>query len=385
MSRISHRRLLALVGAVAVVVLGAGVAIAASGSDPKPPARPLGQALLTALQSPAVDGVSARIHFTNRLLPPGTLPKGTTLPFGASADGRLWLRRDGRLRLDVRSDAGAAEITYDGARLRVYDAGANTVSSFRLALPSMAGGGARGGALGALGALGARLGPLLSQVNVSGAIPSSTAGRPTYTIRISPKDDGGLLGAAEIAFDAGHGIPLRAAVYEQGSSDPVLELAATQVHYGAVSAADVTPRPHPGARTVDVDPSRLAAHAPVRTVSGVAAVRRRLGFPLAAPATVAGLPRRSVHLIRSGRDGGALVVYGRGLGAVLVFESRADGRSALLHGLKLPQVNIHGRTGTELATALGTIVTVQRDGVRYTVAGSVPPVAAENAARALTP
>jgi len=136
---------------------------------------------------------------------------------------------------------------------------------------------------------------------------------------------------------------------------------------------------------VAVDPTRLAAHAPVRTVSGVAAVRRRLGFPLAAPATVAGLPRRSVHLIRSGRDGGALVVYGRGLGAVLVFESRADGRSALLHGLKLPQVNIHGRTGTELATALGTIVTVQRDGVRYTVAGSVPPVAAENAARALTP
>ena len=52
-------------------------------------------------------------------------------------------------------------------------------------------------------------------------------------------------------------------------------------------------------------------------------------------ATVAGLPRRSVHLIRSGRDGDALVVYGRGLGAVLVFESRADGRSALLHGLKL--------------------------------------------------
>jgi hypothetical protein len=28
-------------------------------------------------------------------------------------------------------------------------------------------------------------------------------------------------------------------------------------------------------------------------------------------------------------------------------------------------------------------VTFERDGVRYTVAGSVPPVAAENAARAL--
>jgi len=63
----------------------------------------------------------------------------------------------------------------------------------------------------------------------------------------------------------------------------------------------------------------------------------------------------------------------------------ADRYFTVTDGLKLPQVNIHGRTGTELATALGTIVTVQRDGVRYTVAGSVPPVAAENAARALTP
>jgi outer membrane lipoprotein-sorting protein len=384
MSRLTdlpRRRLLALAAALAIVVLGAGVALAASNSSSKPPQRPLAAAVLSALQSPQVQGVTASIHFTNRLLPPGTLPKGSSVPFGASADGRLWLRRDGRFRLDVQSAAGNAELTYDGARLRVFDAGSNTVSSFRLRFPSLAGGTGRSGALGDLAA---KLGPLMSMVNVSGAIPSTTAGRPTYTIRISPKDDGGLLGAAEVAFDAGHGIPLRAAVYQQGDSRPVLELAATEVHYGAVPAADVAPRPHPGARVVAVDPSRLAAHAPVRTVSGVAAVRRRLGFPLAAPATVAGLPRRSVHLLRSGRNSGALVVYGRGLGAILVFETRAGGRPGVLDGLRLPQVNIDGRTGTELATALGTIVTVERAGVRYTVAGSVPPVAAENAARAVT-
>jgi hypothetical protein len=46
-------------------------------------------------------------------------------------------------------------------------------------------------------------------------------------------------------------------------------------------------------------------------------------------------------------------------------------------------VNIDGATGSELATALGTVVTFQSGGVQYVVAGSVPPVAAENAARGL--
>src|ERR687891_1649380 len=95
-----RRRLLATFAVVALVALGGGIALGASSSaDPKPPRRPLAQAVLTALQAPPVEGVTARIRFTNHLLPAGSLPKGTTLPFGASADGRLWLRNDGRMRL----------------------------------------------------------------------------------------------------------------------------------------------------------------------------------------------------------------------------------------------------------------------------------------------
>ena len=394
-SALPRRRLVAVLAA-ALVAVGAGVAgaaLGASDSATAPPKRPLAQAVLAALQAPPVEGVTARIRFTNNLLPAGSLPKGTTLPFGASADGRLWLRGDGRLRLDIHSDAGDAEVTYDGTRLRIYDAGSNTVSSFVLDLPSLTGAGTPGGAapgggagLGALGALAGKLGPLMSSLNISEPVPSTTAGRPSYTVRVSPKDDGGLLGAAEVAFDADHAVPLRAAVYEQGESDPVLELAATEVEYGPVAEADVAARPHPGAKVVDIDPRTLPGHpsaGAARSVNGVAAVRRAVDFPLAAPAEVAGLERRSFHLIRNGRDTGALGVYGRGLGAILVFETKGTAGSAPLQGLKLPEVNIDGRTGTELATALGTIVTFERDGVRYTVAGSVPPVAAENAARAL--
>ena len=72
-----------------------------------------------------------------------------------------------------------------------------------------------------------------------------------------------------------------------------------------------------------------------------------------------------------------------------MFQRKADpdGQKPLLgggrDGVTLPQVNIDGDTGQELATALGTLVTFESGGVSYLVAGSVPPVAAENAARGL--
>ncbi len=52
-------------------------------------------------------------------------------------------------------------------------------------------------------------------------------------------------------------------------------------------------------------------------------------------------------------------------------------------GLSLPTVSINGATGQELDTALGTVVQLHARRRRYTVLGSVPPAAAEAAARAL--
>ena len=78
------------------------------------------------------------------------------------------------------------------------------------------------------------------------------------------------------------------------------------------------------------------------------------------------------------------VTYGQGLGGDR--RAPAAGRSgrrqtAKPGGIDLPQINIDGATGTELATALGTRGALRRGGVTYTVLGSVPPAAAENAAR----
>jgi outer membrane lipoprotein-sorting protein len=386
---LSTRRLWLIVAGAAALVLTAGIAQAAlSGNVSKPRPKALARAILDALRAPEVKGVTARIHFTNNLLPSGSLPEGGTTPLATGADGRLWMTADGRARLELQSDAGDAQIVYDGKQLTVYDASSNTV--YRLPESSDQKPSKQPERKPTLANVRTMLRHLARDWNLSGAQPSVTGNRPSYTVRISPKDDGGLLGAARLAWDAATGAPLRAAVYAQGQRAPVLELKATHVSYGHVPASDVTLKPPPGAKMVDISPPPApSAHtrSKHRSVAGAKAVQRRLSFRLSAPAKLAGLPRQEVRLVSSGGNAGAVATYGKGLGAIVVFEHKADAAAGRQTGgrggLQLPQINIRGATGTELATALGTVLTFQRAGVAYVVAGSVPPAAAESAARGL--
>jgi len=388
---ISTRQLLAIAGAIVVLAGAAGIAQAALGGAAKPAPKPLDRAIVDAVDAPPVQGVTARIHFTNNLLPSGTLPQGSGSPVMTGADGRLWLSNDGRLRLELQSSAGDAQIVVADGRFSIYDAGSNT--AYVGTLPSSGDGTAHpGGAPLTLAGVDKALAQLGKLWSVSGAQPGTTAGRPSYTVRIAPKDDGGLLGAAELAFDAAHGVPLRAAIYAQGQSAPVIELAATSIAYGKIGDATFDTTPPAGAKLVQLGapalgtPSHGAGGAPV---DGLAAVQKQVGFTIAAPDTLAGLPRKDVRLLRAGGETGAIVSYGQGLGAIAVIQTPAQPGGAGASGdlgaaLKLPTVNVNGATGTELATALGTVVRFQHAGVGYVVLGSVPPLAAENAARALT-
>jgi outer membrane lipoprotein-sorting protein len=364
---------------VAVLAVGAAVASAALGGASAPPAKPLDRALLDAARAPDVAGVTARIHFTNDLLPSGSLPEGTTSPMITGADGRLWLSDDGKVRLELQSDSGDAQIVSDGSRFMVYDASSNTAYTGTLSrqherthktepAPTLAG-------------IDKGLANLSRMWTLSGAQPGTTANRPSYTVRISPKDDGGLLGAAELAWDAGRGVPLRAAVYAQGQATPVLQLEATHIAYGAIGASRFGVTPPAGAKVTQISAPAAPAAGKHAEVTGKGAVAKALAFPLAAPRSLAGLPLKQVRLVSSPEGKGAVSVYGQGLGAILVFQSKS--KENPLASLKLPRIAIGSATGSELATALGTVLTFQRDGVSYVVAGSVPPLAAENAARGL--
>src|SRR5918912_2529542 len=144
----------------------------------------------------------------------------------------------------------------------------------------------------------------MRDASVSGAIPGTVAGRPAYTVRVGPKHDGGLLGAGELAWDALRGLPLRAAVYAQGSDSPVLELTATDIAYGPVPASDFAVSAPSGAKVVQVrqpsaserDHARAARRRAEqrRRVRGLGAVQTALRFKLSARARRVGLPRREV-------------------------------------------------------------------------------------------
>jgi hypothetical protein len=232
---------------------------------------------------------------------------------------------------------------------------------------------------------------LAQDATVSGAQPDNVAGRPAYTVRVSPRHDGGLLGGAELAWDAANGVPLRAAVFASGNGNPVLELRATDISFGAVPAGDLTVPQPAGAKVVDLSPSAGGAGHEDRSgpqpVTGLDAVQAKVPFKVVAPDRLVGVKRQEVRLIDHGGTPGALVTYGQGLGGIAVIQTAAEpggkGTGSLPGGQSLPKISINGASGVELDTALGTVIRFQRGGVDYTILGSIPPTAAEAAARAL--
>ena len=103
---------------------------------------------------------------------------------------------------------------------------------------------------------------LSNHANVSGATPTDIAGQAAYTVRVTPKESGSLLGGAELSFDAVHGVPLRAAIYSSNSpSSPVIELAATEISYGPVDSSVFEFTPPPNAKVEEVvAPEKNAAN-----------------------------------------------------------------------------------------------------------------------------
>ena len=210
-------------------------------------------------------------------------------------------------------------------------------------------------------------------------------------MRVSPSHDGGLLGAVQLAWDAQQGVPLKLAVYSRGNPSPVLALTATDVHYGAISSSDLTVHAPASIKPVNVTLPTSSSLKGIKSHSGssatgTAAVAAALPFRLSAPGSLVGLPRKAVRLIQTGDSRAAVVLYGQGLGTIAVIEQQvATGKAANSSPLAaLPAISINGARGHELATALGTAIQVSRSGVTYTLIGSVPAVAAEAAARAVS-
>jgi outer membrane lipoprotein-sorting protein len=393
---VSTRRLLALIAGVVVIIAGGtAIALAATSGGPVPARSTLANAIHRAVTAPAVSGISARITFTNHLIDASDL-QGTD-PILQGASGRLWVSDTGQVRLELQGDNGDGQVVVNNRSFFIYDPTSN--SAYEGTFPADSHHAAQDKQQGppTVAEIQSNLNQLMQRVNVSGAIPSDVAGRAAYTVRVSPKHDGGLLGDAQLAWDAIHGVPLRFAIYARGDNSPVLELKVTHISYGKVSSSVFKISPPQGAKITKIATASTASTASAakgtrkgqKPVTGVAAVASHVPFKLVAPPKLVGLPRQSVQLLDMSGSSAALVTYGENLGGIAVIEHAAKPgahqatASSDQQGLSLPTISVHGATGTELDTALGTVVTFTRNGVSYTVIGSVPAVAAEAAARAL--
>lgn len=388
--RVSTRRLLALCAAVlAVAVGGTALAIAASSGGPVPQRKPLANAVHAALAAPEVSGVTARVKFTNHLFSSDNLNGSNPVMSGAT--GRLWATNDGRFRLELQSNGGDAQVVSNGQSWWAYDGQSHTV--YRGAVPQDKRSHAREDRwhTPSVTRIQRVINRVMKRAAITGPTPSNIAGEPAYTVRMEPRQGGGLLGGLEFAWDAAHGTPLRGAVYAKGEADPVLELEATDIQFGKVHSS-VFDIPAPKAGKVQrVKPheqggAKRSGERTHKPITGLARVRARTGFQLSAPATLGGRKRSHVALIgRDPRHRGALVTYGRGLDGIAVVEHRveASAKHDPLDSGKLPTVSIGGTSAKELSTPLGTVLRFERGGVSYTVLASAPRAAVEAAARGL--
>jgi hypothetical protein len=410
----STGRLLAVIGGL-IVAIGAGtaIAVAATGNGSVPKAKPLARAVHDALAAKPVKGITADITFTNNLISSDAIPGETADPLlQGTRHGRVWLSDDGRVRIELQGDNGDANLVVNKSSFWISDPMQNTV--YEGTLPADTADKAdKAGAKHANSAHGvptvaeiqSHIAKLMKSVDLGGVAtshPGDIAGRPAYSVSVSPKHSGGLLGQAQLAWDAVTGVPLRVAIYARGNGTPVLALAATNISYGQIADSDLNIQPPAGDKVVKVSSAEMhssaaqtaraarskAQHAHVR---GVTAVAGHVPFTLAAPKSLAGLPREGVSLLDWAGKPAALVTYGQGLGGIAVIEQDASSQAAAPStsgsgrgGLNLPTVSINGASGQELATPLGTVVRFTRGGVAYTVLGSVAPYAAETASRALT-
>ena len=372
---LSTRRLLALcLSAVAIAAGGTAIAIAAAGSGSTPPPKPLARAVHDSLTAPSVQGITARVEFTNHLIDSSGIHGANPLLTGAT--GRLWFAPGKGLRLELQSDNGDAQVVANPQQFFVYDGTSNTV--YRGKVPKHRESRAeRNHKVPSVARIQQGLNRARQhKLSISGPVPGNIAGQPAYTVRVAPGEPGGLLGAVELAWDAARGLPLRVAVYARGNNTPVLELVATDISYGAVKTSNFAIRPPADAHVVNLATQDNSGKQNQRHAA------RKLPFTVSAPATLAGRTRSGVRVLH-GKV--AVVRYGRDLDGLLVIEKAAkpETQTGGRHQLEFPTVDVNGATAKVIDTPLGSVVTFQRNGVQYTVLGSVHAAVTEAAARGL--
>lgn len=354
-------------------------------------------------------------------------------PLTGSGSGRVWVSPEG-LRLESQSNGGdlLTVVSTTEKTAWVYDSATNTVkkwvvtggTSGTMPMPSVSPTTLTPSQIEQV------VQKLAPSATVAADGQTTVAGRDAYVLKLTPKATDTAVGPIEVAVDGKTFVPLRLQVFAAGAKDPTLSFGFTSVSYGTIDPSMFTFTPPNGATvtTKQVDASKLQksakADGDAKDAEGSsdtdavsqAAQRARLtqdqaqqlaGFKLATAQDAArpfswayvldkggvltadGTPLSQLFGMSGGTAGTAgqdttgsgqvqnvvqgpvaVLVYGKGLGAVALAETKTTSQlDAQLS--KLPQmgnaVTVGGHQAKLLSTPLGGAIAWQ-DGGRTLVA-----------------
>ncbi len=420
MRRKSLAILLAVVALAAILVVGV-VTAAAKGPSSLPPigvARLLGN---VATRSSGTTAVSGDVAWSNDLLGSASslLSLGNATPTGLSSllaggSGRIWVQ-DGKLRLEQQGQNGDFVAVVNGRTAWTWDSMTSTATRYTLpagATKSGAGAGASSTAAGldpttAIGGLILHLAPT-AKLSVAGQ--TTVAGRQAYLLELTPTSSVTSVGSVTVAIDGRRWLPLQVQVFAKGDAKPILSAGFSSVSFHRVSNSLFTFTPPAGSKVVHKTLRAAALGAGATPVAPrgtrskhaarpltLAQARAQAPYLLTPSSTPAGVSFRGAFVTpaaikaasglsaaqraavsRFAGHRAALLVYGKGLGTVLVIEAKTTAAqdAGLQQQLGALSILGGGKAGgsqaTRLQTPLGAVETLRRGDVRVVVVGLVP-------------
>lgn len=220
---------------------------ASAGEAPQLPpisAENLVQSVLSA-KTPALDGTIAVVN--NLGLPVSALPGGLNLSIDSAhvfADG------NGNSRLSVEQGATETTIVRNGTTVWTYQSKDNSAS--KVTLPA----GKAAPEQGETADPATMATQLVAKIRESSTVgvdgTARVAGRPAYELVLTPKPaERTLLREIRIAVDAEKRVPLRLAVMSNGSTEPALQVAFSDIQFAAQPESEFQFTPPQGAKVTD--------------------------------------------------------------------------------------------------------------------------------------
>jgi outer membrane lipoprotein-sorting protein len=304
MSNFTSRPVLrwAVPAAVAVAVVGAGVAAKtlAGAAEPDLPPRTAAQ-LLVDLQTARLDGLSGTVVERADLglpaIPALTGEQSAELTSLASGKHtlRVWYSGPEKARVSLLGTQGQSDIIHNGTDTWVWNSKTNSAQHFKgspsteppAKVPTDLPKSPQEAADLALKAID-------PTTLVSTGNSARIAGRDAYELILRPRDTASLVSEVRLAIDAQEKVPLRVQVLAKGQASPAFEVAFTQVSFTRPDDAQFAFNPPAGAKVEEKDPSQEPSKDPST------AEPKHSGVPMEKPKSVViGTGWAAVYVMRS--------------------------------------------------------------------------------------